>query len=258
MNKWLVILFLLTINVVTIISGFKHASKEEEPAEENIVVPLGQRVNFFRDQLGLTQEQRSLFMEAARNFNQEAVRITGNIKTARFGMYDEMAKSESDPEILDAGGEAGYPWMTNYNQTLYLVWERNDGTQVVPVWNAYTEGSWGTPQPIDILPDSDAWYPVVNSGSSGVEIAWSSRSSDCASIETFLIQSDNLNLEDVDGDLNGDGDVDKDDRTILTDSFWSRAGDSNFMSEADYDHDGRITFRDYRKWYQYYKDFINQ
>jgi uncharacterized membrane protein len=98
---WLVILFLLTINVVTIITGFKYASKEEEPAEENIVVPLGQRVNFFRDQLGLTQEQRSLFMEAARNFNQEAVRITGNIKTARFGMYDEMAKSEPDAEKLD-------------------------------------------------------------------------------------------------------------------------------------------------------------
>jgi len=171
----------------------------------------------------------------------------------------------SDPETVDAGGESGDPWMTNYNQTIYLVWERNDGTQVVPVWNAYTEGSWGTPQPIDIQPDSDAWYPVVNAVSNGIEIAWSSHSSDRASIETFLIQPNNGDhsgdieeVEEIDGDLDGDGDVDKDDQTILKDSFRSRAGDFNFMSEADYDHDGRITFIDYRKWYQYYQDYINQ
>lgn len=98
---WLVILFLLTTNVVTIISGFKYASKEEEPAEENVVIPLGQRVNFFKDMLDLSQEQRSLFMEAARSFNQDAVRITDNIKTARYEMFDEMAKSKPDSEKLD-------------------------------------------------------------------------------------------------------------------------------------------------------------
>jgi len=98
---WLAILFLLTINIVTIIAGYKYASKEAEAKEENVVVPLGQRVNFFRDQLDLSQEQRSLFMDAARRFNQDAVRITGNIKTARYEMYDEMAKSDPDHEKLD-------------------------------------------------------------------------------------------------------------------------------------------------------------
>jgi len=98
---WLAILFLLTINIVTIIAGYKYASKEAEAKEENVVVPLGQRVNFFRDQLDLSQEQRSLFMDAARRFNQDAVRLTGDIKAARYEMYDEMAKSDPDHEKLD-------------------------------------------------------------------------------------------------------------------------------------------------------------
>ena len=98
---WLVILFLLTTNIVTVISGYKYASKAEEPVPENNIVPLGQRVNFFRDQLDLSVEQRSQFLEFSRNFNREAGKITESIEVSRYRMIDEMAKETTDYKKLE-------------------------------------------------------------------------------------------------------------------------------------------------------------
>ena len=59
------------------------------------------------------------------------------------------------------------------------------------------------------------------------------------------------------GDLDHDGDVDGDDRNILRNALNACTGDARFVSEADYDGDGCITYNDYRLWYTCYRDFIS-
>jgi hypothetical protein len=55
-----------------------------------------------------------------------------------------------------------------------------------------------------------------------------------------------------DGDLDLDGDVDADDRLILKDALGTCEGDAGYLSAADYDNDGCITFRhDMTIWYRY-------
>jgi hypothetical protein len=62
----------------------------------------------------------------------------------------------------------------------------------------------------------------------------------------------------IQGDLDGDGDVDMDDRVIFLSSFRKCSGDTGFLSDADYDGDGCITLNDYREWYKRYTIFANQ
>lgn len=59
------------------------------------------------------------------------------------------------------------------------------------------------------------------------------------------------------GDLDGDGDVDGDDRNILRGALRSTTGDAAFIPEADYNEDGVISFGDYRDWYECYQEYIN-
>ncbi len=58
------------------------------------------------------------------------------------------------------------------------------------------------------------------------------------------------------GDLDHDGDVDGSDMMILRGALNSCSGDARFVSEADYDQDGCVTFNDYRLWYTCYQEFI--
>ena len=56
------------------------------------------------------------------------------------------------------------------------------------------------------------------------------------------------------GDLDNDGDIDLDDYQIFRSSLGKCEGDVGFISEADYDKDGCVTYLDYRIWYGYYKN----
>jgi len=71
--------------------------------------------------------------------------------------------------------------------------------------------------------------------------------------------SDNNGIGDacevVPGDLDGDGDVDVDDRNILRAALRKCSGDEGFVPEADYDGDGCITYYDYREWYKCYTEY---
>lgn len=62
--------------------------------------------------------------------------------------------------------------------------------------------------------------------------------------------------QDFCGDLDHDGDVDGDDRSILRAAFRTSFGDPEFVEEADYDGDDDIDYSDYREWYKCYKAFI--
>ncbi|KPJ94987.1 MAG: hypothetical protein AMJ53_03935 [Gammaproteobacteria bacterium SG8_11] len=60
-------------------------------------------------------------------------------------------------------------------------------------------------------------------------------------------------INQVPGDLDGDCDVDFDDRVILWTALRSCEGDTDYNPDANYDADSCITFNDYRVWYGYYR-----
>ena len=61
----------------------------------------------------------------------------------------------------------------------------------------------------------------------------------------------------VDGDLDGDGDVDTADRTIFISSLRKCKGTEGFNADADYDGDGCVTFSDYSYWLAYYRAYLS-
>ena len=58
------------------------------------------------------------------------------------------------------------------------------------------------------------------------------------------------------GDLDLDGDVDTDDRSIFFSAYRKCSGDPGFIMEADFDADGCITMYDYRTWYACYQSYL--
>jgi len=62
------------------------------------------------------------------------------------------------------------------------------------------------------------------------------------------------NSAEVQGDLDGDGDIDIGDYTIFRSTLGKCSGQAGFISAADYDGDGCVTYADYRIWYGYYRN----
>lgn len=65
-----------------------------------------------------------------------------------------------------------------------------------------------------------------------------------------------INGESSPGDLDNDGDVDKEDRTLIRKALFTTNGCEHFIEKADYNEDGWITIRDYIIWYDYFIDYI--
>jgi hypothetical protein len=59
------------------------------------------------------------------------------------------------------------------------------------------------------------------------------------------------------GDLDGDGDLDYDDYSLMRSAIGRCSGDSAFNSAADFDQDRCVTLMDYQVWIAYYRDFVN-
>jgi hypothetical protein len=55
------------------------------------------------------------------------------------------------------------------------------------------------------------------------------------------------------GDIDGDGNIDINDRTLLQSAIGKCAGDANYLATEDFDGDGCITMQDYKKWYATFK-----
>jgi len=114
---------------------------------------------------------------------------------------------------------------------------------------------------------------LVNGGSNSVQFSWDTTGvpegtytiKACADIVPGEIIVANNCLETtvevryngICGDLDHDGDVDGDDRSIFRGALRTCEGDPGFIPEADYDEDGCITFSDYREWYKCYKAFLS-
>jgi hypothetical protein len=69
--------------------------------------------------------------------------------------------------------------------------------------------------------------------------------------ETVLITAQEK-AKPIPGDLDGDGDVDMDDRNILVASFAKCEGAEGYNADADYDGSGCVNFLDYRIWLNFY------
>ncbi len=58
------------------------------------------------------------------------------------------------------------------------------------------------------------------------------------------------------GDINFDGVTDLHDALMIRSALRSSEGDSNFIPQADYNHNGIIDMSDYRKWITYFRMFL--
>ena len=71
-------------------------------------------------------------------------------------------------------------------------------------------------------------------------------------IGSFEVQPGTISLP---GDFDDDGAVDAEDYLEFRKTLGKCEGDTGFNSEADYDEDGCVSYRDYRIWYGYYWDY---
>ncbi|MBU0992356.1 MAG: PASTA domain-containing protein [Proteobacteria bacterium] len=75
--------------------------------------------------------------------------------------------------------------------------------------------------------------------------------------DTVVIDAKEIPCVPPDGDLDGDCDVDMDDRNALLESFRKCEDTSGFNALADLDHDGCITGNDYRIWSSCYNNYVS-
>lgn len=126
--------------------------------------------------------------------------------------------SWSAAETVDTSGMASCPRMVAGSEgAVYLVWERQIDTQVLPVWNRYESGAWGTQEILSVRTGADAWYPTLEFFQGGRVLAtWSSRSSDRVTIEMETIAP-------YVGDFDLNDKVDVDDLRVLA-AQWLQVG----------------------------------
>lgn len=103
--------------------------------------------------------------------------------------------SWSNADTVDSGGYASTPHMVATSTALYLVWQRNTGTQRVPVWRRWANSTWSVDHILSVPAGADAYYPTADVLSDGrVAMTWSSRAADRVTIGTEYVGESNLNV----------------------------------------------------------------
>lgn len=94
------IILLIVTNLSTIGSFYYHQFSEQKKMEAEpstqASVPGEQRTRYFRDQLGLSDEQTDRIREINRSFNRSARTIETKLAELRQGMIDELGRENSD------------------------------------------------------------------------------------------------------------------------------------------------------------------
>ncbi len=121
----------------------------------------------------------------------------GNLFHRKF-----VGSSWSSPETIDGGGRASCPRLVRGpNSAIYVVWQRNTASQIVPVWRRYSNSAWGTEHVLSVNAGADAYYPSADMLADGrLAIAWSSRSADRVGIQTAYV-NDSLNSLTIGGKI---------------------------------------------------------
>ena len=136
--------------------------------------------------------------------------------------------SWSSAVTVDSSDNACCPQMAaGADGRIYLVWERKVAGQVVPVWNKYESGIWGTAEQLSVAPGADAWYPTLDAfDDARVVVAWSSRSDQRVTIATDSVGS-------VIGDFDGNRDLDLRDFAVLAEAWRSINGQPHWNPACD-------------------------
>ncbi|MGQ8335285.1 hypothetical protein ACUNWD_01970 [Sunxiuqinia sp. A32] len=99
---WLVVILLAT-NISTVISVMYFSKKDTQeiaplkPTE----IPGEKRARFFKEHLGLQEQQMDIIRDANRNFNRQSRWILLNLESLREDLVNEMTKDNSDTLVLN-------------------------------------------------------------------------------------------------------------------------------------------------------------
>ena len=100
---WIIVILAVT-NISTIGTIAYRVYFQENTAaieeEEEIEVPDGRKGRFFRDELGLDNEQHLKFRAFRRNFHRQANRITHELNIKRSDLIAELGKENTDTTAL--------------------------------------------------------------------------------------------------------------------------------------------------------------
>ncbi len=103
-SLWIIVILLAT-NLATIGSFYYHRISEDTQTKteqkEYQSVPGEQRTRFFREQLGLNDEQLIRFREINRTFNRTAKQLELSLAQLREEMIDELGRLDPDTARLD-------------------------------------------------------------------------------------------------------------------------------------------------------------
>jgi Spy/CpxP family protein refolding chaperone len=103
-SRWIIVI-LLAANLTTIGSFYYHRIGENQQTgsaqNDQQSIPGEQRTRFFREQLGLNDDQLMQFREINRTFNRTAKHLEINLTRLRNEMIDELDRQNPDTIRLD-------------------------------------------------------------------------------------------------------------------------------------------------------------
>jgi len=101
---WIIVILIAT-NLSTIGSFYYHrladSKAEKVKLEEQTSIPGDQRTRFFRDELGLNNEQLDQFRDINRTFNRTARSIEMDLAQLRENLISELGVQNPDSVLLD-------------------------------------------------------------------------------------------------------------------------------------------------------------
>ena len=99
---WLVVILMVT-NLSTIVSVLYFSEKDRVEAEsqKEVQIPGEQRARFFKERLGLQENQMDAVRDANRNFNRQSRKILMNLDLLREELVEEMTKANPDTFSLN-------------------------------------------------------------------------------------------------------------------------------------------------------------
>jgi len=164
----------------------------------------------------------------------------------------------SSPAIGDTDGD-GFPEVIIGSDDGWVYTYRGNGT-LVSMWPTGDSIS-SSPAIIDINADTDVEV-LIGSGSElyiwdcyGIfnedSIEWNMFRHDIQHTGYYGFTAETAD-EEIPGDLDSDKDIDIDDYMMFRTTLGKCEGAEGYLSDADYDGDGCITYSDYRVWYGYY------
>jgi len=97
----IIIIFLLVTNIATVITVVSLNKKEGKEVEPPLIeMPADRRLGVFHNQIGIRDDQVSVFNDYNLQYNIEASEISEEMRALRHKMVEEMASENPDTSLL--------------------------------------------------------------------------------------------------------------------------------------------------------------